>query len=147
MAEPAEGTATTASAVVSMYGQLDEQPMLVPVATPFTNSPVALSVPAPCAPPVGLPTVTPPLSVTLEAIGGLPAPPHFISVLTVPAAELAHVLALEKYGMPPLVPATVSAGVVVGVATEIKPPVKETLVTVPLPPPPPLSTQLPAEQV
>jgi len=33
--------------------------------------------------------------------------------------------------MPPFVPATVKAGVVVGVATEIKPPVKLTLVTEP----------------
>ena len=33
--------------------------------------------------------------------------------------------------MPPDVPATVNAGVVVGVATEIRPPVNETLVTVP----------------
>ena len=33
--------------------------------------------------------------------------------------------------MPPEVPATVNAGVVVGVATEIMPPVKPTLVTVP----------------
>lgn len=37
-----------------------------------------------------------PLSVMLEAIGGLPAPPHFINVLTVPAAELAQVAAPEK---------------------------------------------------
>jgi hypothetical protein len=73
-----------------------------------------------------------PLSVMFEAIGGLPAPPHFISVLTVPAAELAHVAAPEKYGMPPEVPATVNAGVDVGVPTEINPPVKETLVTVPV---------------
>ena len=35
--------------------------------------------------------------------------------------------------MPPLVPATVSAGVVVGVATVTIPPVKLTLVTLPLP--------------
>ena len=34
--------------------------------------------------------------------------------------------------MPPDVPATVNAGVVVGVATEIRPPVNETLVTVPV---------------
>jgi hypothetical protein len=33
--------------------------------------------------------------------------------------------------MPPLVPATVNAGVVVAVATEMMPPVKLTLVTVP----------------
>ena len=36
--------------------------------------------------------------------------------------------------MPPLVPATVNAGVVVAVATEMMPPVKLTLVTVPLDP-------------
>jgi hypothetical protein len=42
--------------------------------------------------------------------------------------------ALEKYGMPPLVPATVKAGVVVAVATETIPPVHPTEVTVPLPP-------------
>lgn len=36
------------------------------------------------------------LSVQMEPSGGFPAPPHFISVLTVPAAELAHVLAPEK---------------------------------------------------
>ena len=35
--------------------------------------------------------------------------------------------------MPPDVPATVKAGVVVGVATVIIPPVNETLVTVPVP--------------
>jgi hypothetical protein len=58
--------------------------------------------------------------------------------LRVSTPELAQVLALEKYGMPPDVPATVNAGVVLAVATEIKPPVKLTLVTVPLPPPPPL---------
>ncbi len=38
---------------------------------------------------------------------------------------------LEKYGMPPEVPATVNAGVVVAVATETIPPVKLTEVTVP----------------
>jgi hypothetical protein len=54
------------------------------------------------------------------------------------AAELAQVLALEKYTTPPEVPATVSAGVDVGVATVIRPPVNETDVTVPDPPPPPL---------
>jgi hypothetical protein len=72
-----------------------------------------------------------PLSVSLVDEGATPAPPPFTSALAVSAAELAHVLAPEKYGMPPLVPATVNAGVVVGVATEIRPPVKETLVTVP----------------
>ena len=42
----------------------DETPP--PTAEPFTNTPVTLRVPAPCAPPVGAPIVTPePLSVTL----------------------------------------------------------------------------------
>jgi hypothetical protein len=45
--------------------------------------------------------------------------------------------------MPPLVPATVKAGVVVGFATEIKPPVKLILETVPVPlPPPPIPDAL-----
>jgi hypothetical protein len=43
------------------------------------------------------------------------------------------VVALEKYGIPPDVPATVMAGVVVAVAIDNKPPVKPTLVTVPEP--------------
>jgi hypothetical protein len=55
----------------------------------------------------------------------------------VSAAEVAHVVALLKYGIPPLVPATVKAGVVVGVATVMRPPVKETLETVPVPVPVP----------
>jgi hypothetical protein len=71
-----------------------------------------------------------PLSVMLEFAGAAPAPPPLTSVLAVSAAEVAHVLAELKYGIPPLVPATVNAGVVVGVPTEIKPPVNDTLVTV-----------------
>ncbi len=51
------------------------------------------------------------------------------------SAELVQVLVDEKQGIPPEVPATVSAGVVVGLATEMSPPVKLTLET---PPPPPL---------
>jgi hypothetical protein len=50
------------------------------------------------------------------------------------AAELAQVDPLEKYGMPPDVPAIVNAGVVVAVATETIPPVQPTDVTVPVPP-------------
>jgi hypothetical protein len=53
--------------------------------------------------------------------------------LAVRAPELAQVVALEKYGMPPLVPAIVNAGVVVPVATVTMPPVHSTLVTVPVP--------------
>jgi hypothetical protein len=60
------------------------------------------------------------------------APPPRTTPVDASSAEDAHVDAEEKYGIPPDVPATVSAGVVVGVATEIKPPVKETEVTVPV---------------
>jgi hypothetical protein len=52
----------------------------------------------------------------------------------VSAAELAQVDPLEKYGIPPDVPAIVNAGVVVAVATETIPPVQPTDVTVPVPP-------------
>jgi hypothetical protein len=50
------------------------------------------------------------------------------------AAELAQVVPLEKYGIPPDVPAMVNAGVVVAVAIETMPPVHPTDVTVPVPP-------------
>jgi hypothetical protein len=50
------------------------------------------------------------------------------------AAELAQVVPLAKYGIPPDVPAIVNAGVVVADATEIMPPVQPTDVTVPEPP-------------
>jgi hypothetical protein len=52
----------------------------------------------------------------------------------VSAAELAHVVPLEKYTIPPDVPAIVNAGVVVAVATDTMPPVQPTDVTVPVPP-------------
>jgi hypothetical protein len=52
----------------------------------------------------------------------------------VSAAELAQVVPLEKYGIPPDVPAIVNAGVVVAEATETMPPVQPTDVTVPVPP-------------
>jgi hypothetical protein len=68
-----------------------------------------------------------------EAVGAAPAPPPSTKSPAGSAAEVAHVDALEKYGIPPEVPATVNAGVVVDVATEIKPPVNETEVTVPVP--------------
>jgi len=64
--------------------------------------------------------------------GAVAAPPPRTTPVDASSAEDAHVDAEEKYGIPPDVPATVSAGVVVGVATEIKPPVKETEVTVPV---------------
>jgi hypothetical protein len=52
----------------------------------------------------------------------------------VSAAELAQVVALLKYTIPPDVPAIVNAGAVVAVATETMPPVQLTEVTVPEPP-------------
>lgn len=63
--------------------------------------------------------------------GAVPAPPPRTSPPEASNAEDPHVVAPEKYGIPPEVPATVNAGVVVAVATEINPPVNETLVTVP----------------
>ena len=46
--------------------------------------------------------VTPSLTEELE--GATPAPPPFTSTFAVSAADDAHVLELEKYGMPPLLP-------------------------------------------
>jgi hypothetical protein len=80
------------------------------------------------------PVPVPPLATgTTEnvAVGVDPAPPPNIKFPAVKAPEEAQVDAEEKYGMPPEVPATVNAGVVVGLATDIKPPVKDTLDTLP----------------
>jgi hypothetical protein len=71
--------------------------------------------------------------------GAAPAPPPTTKALAAKAAELAQVDALEKYGIPPDVPATVKAKVPVVVIgeplTDIKPPVNvwPTEVTVPAP--------------
>ena len=65
--------------------------------------------------------------------GAAPAPPPMTKALAAKAADVAQVVPLEKYGIPPDVPAIVNAGVVVAVATETIPPVQLTLVTVPLP--------------
>lgn len=67
--------------------------------------------------------------------GVVPAPPPRTNPPEANKAEDAQVLADEKYGIPPEVPATVNAGVVVGVPTEINPPVNPTLVTPPAPVP------------
>jgi hypothetical protein len=68
-----------------------------------------------------------PLAVEIVP-GATPAPPPTTSAWDASTAEVAHVVPLEKYGMPPLVPATVNANVPEDVmgepATEIKPPVK-----------------------
>ena len=64
------------------------------------------------------------------------APPPKTTRFKPSTADVAQVDADVKYGMPPLVPAIMSAGVVVGVFTVTIPPVNPTEVTVPLPPPP-----------
>ena len=74
--------------------------------------------------------VTTPVPVVV-VLGATPAPPPITKAFADKAADDAHVVLLEKYGTPPLVPATVNAGVVVGVATDTMPPVKLTLVTEP----------------
>lgn len=82
---------------------------------------------------VGVPkNVRAPVAVVVVA-GAAPAPPPITSALAAKAADVAQVDALEKYGTPPEVPATVNAGVVVPVATDTTPPVKLTEVTVPEP--------------
>ena len=97
----------------------------VPSAPPFTTNAPAVPVLTPRA-------VTTPVPVVMVD-GATPAPPPCTSAPAERAADVAQVDALEKYGIPPLVPATVNAGVVVAVATVITPPVKLTLVTVPDP--------------
>ena len=72
----------------------------------------------------------------METVAGVePAPPPTTKAFAASAALDAHAVPLEKYGMPPDVPAIVNAGVVVGLATDTMPPVQPTLVTVPEPPP------------
>ena len=101
----------------------------VPNAPPLTTN-------APDEPVFTPKAVTTPVPVVTVA-GVAPAPPPTTKELAAKTAELAQVDALEKYGMPPEVPATVNAKVpelVIGdPVTEIRPPVKDwaTLVTVP----------------
>ena len=95
----------------------------VPKAPPLTTKAPAVPVFTPRA-------VTTPVPVVVVE-GATPAPPPITSALAANAADDAQVDALEKYGMPPEVPATVNAGVVVELATETIPPVKLTEVTVP----------------
>lgn len=101
----------------------------VPNAPPLTTNAPAEPVFTPRAVTTPVPVVT--------VLGAAPAPPPTINALAVNAALVAHVDALEKYGMPPLVPATVRANVpevVIGEpATETMPPVNvcATEVTVP----------------
>lgn len=95
------------------------------------------------APKVGAPAALPCNTVVVvpndpKTVGAAPAPPPKTIALAVNAALLAHVEDDEKYGIPPLVPATVKASVPVDVIgepeTDINPPVNvwATLVTVPV---------------
>ena len=88
------------------------------------------------APKVGAPAALPCKTVVVvpklpRTVGAAPAPPPSTILLAVNAPDDAQAVPLEKYGMPPLVPAMVNAGVVVGVATDTMPPVQLTDVTVP----------------
>jgi hypothetical protein len=85
---------------------------------------------APAEPTLVPSAVKTPVPVVVVA-GALPAPPPIIKAFAINAADVAQVDAELKYGIPPEVPATVKAGVVVGVATVINPPVNPTDVTVP----------------
>lgn len=101
----------------------------VPRAPPLTTNDPAVPTATPRAVTTPVPVVT--------VLGAAPAPPPTIRALAANAALVAQVVPLLKYGIPPLVPATVNARVPLDVigepATEIKPPVKDcaTLVTVP----------------
>lgn len=101
--------------------------LLVSVAVPLpVGKPLAVFVLLPRA-------VTTPVPVVVVA-GAAPAPPPKTIALAANAAEVAQVVPLEKYGMPPEVPAIVKAGVVVAVATDTTPPVHPTDVTEPAEP-------------
>jgi hypothetical protein len=108
-------------------------PLTVEEADRVVNAPAPpLTTNAPAEPVLTPRAVITPVPVVTVA-GATPAPPPTTRALAASAADVAHVDALEKYGMPPDVPATVKAGVVVGFATVMMPPVKPTLVTVPVP--------------
>lgn len=110
----------------------------VPKAPPLTTK-------APIAPVFTPKAVITPVPVVV-VLGAVPAPPPIIKKFAVRAADEAHVLALEKYGMPPDVPETVNPKVPLDVigepVTEIMPPEKlwATLVTVP---PEPVADKVP----
>ena len=109
------------------------------VATPLDGVPRAppLATNAPAVPTLAPNAVTTPVPVVVVA-GAAPAPPPMTKAFAVNAADDAQVLAEEKYGTPPDVPATVNARVpelVTGdPATDMRPPVNvcPTLVTVPV---------------
>jgi hypothetical protein len=100
------------------------------IAWPFV-APVAAGVAQVGAPPV-VAVKTCPVVPAAVATGAAPAPPPYTTPYCDKAAEDAQVVPLLKYGTPPEVPAIVSAGVVVGLATETMPPVQPTVDTVPV---------------
>ena len=113
------GVSVAVDAVLNVLGSMR---LLVNVAVPLpVGNPLAVFVLLPMA------VVTPvPVVVVL---GATPAPPPITRAFAANAAEVAHVVPLEKYGIPPLVPATVSASVPLDVmgepVTETMPPVND----------------------
>lgn len=106
-------------------------PPLATARVPVTSA-VRLTAPnvgAPAALPCRTVVVVPRLA---SGAGAAPAPPPRTIALAVNAPDVAQVVPLEKYGIPPDVPAIVNAGALVGLAMETIPPVQLTLVTVPL---------------
>src|SRR5664279_3439301 len=95
--------------------------------------------PAAMARNAGSPAVANNACVAVESadvtVGADPAPPPSTTPLAVSAPDDAHVAADEKYGMPPLVPATVIDAAALGFVTVTNPPLNATLVTVPDPTP------------
>ena len=103
----------------------------VPNAPPLTTNAPAVPVFTPRA-------VTTPVPVVIVE-GATPAPPPIIKEFAARTAEDAQALAEEKYGIPPLVPATVNARVPEVVTgepdTEMMPPVNVWPTDVTVPPP------------
>ena len=110
----------------------------VPRVPPLTTNAPAEPTPTPSA------VTTPDPVVIVE--GAAPTPPPTTKLLEASMADVFHDDDESKYGMPPEVPATVSASVpavVIGdPETEIKPPVKVWAMEVTVPPPPDVATQL-----
>jgi hypothetical protein len=77
----------------------------VPSAPPLTTNAPAVPVFTPSA----VTTPVPVASAAEVVAGAAPAPPPTTNALAANAADVAQVDALEKYGMPPEVPATVKA--------------------------------------
>jgi hypothetical protein len=116
---------------------LNPVPLTVELAESVVNAPAPpLTTNDPALPVLTPNAVTTPVPVVIVA-GAEPAPPPTTKAFAARAALDAHAVPLEKYGMPPDVPAIVNAGVVVGVPTDTMPPAQPTDVTVPEPPPPP----------